>query len=67
MYQHLKVHDKMQKEFINIAAYELRTPVQPILGLSEILQSKVKDKEQLILLDVISRNAKRSKSHGKHT
>ena len=37
----------------------MRTPVQPILGLSEILQSKVKDKEQLILLDVISRNAKR--------
>ena len=59
MYEHLKVHDKMQKEFINIAAHELRTPVQPILGLSEILQSKVKDKEQLILLDVISRNAKR--------
>ena len=59
MYEQLKVHDKMQKEFINIAAHELRTPVQPILGLSEILQSKVKDKEQLILLDVISRNAKR--------
>ena len=38
--------------------HELRTPVQPILGLSEILQSKVKDKEQLILLDVISRNAR---------
>ena len=59
MYEQLKVHDKMQKEFINIAAHELRTPVQPILGLSEILQSKVKDKEQLRLLDVISRNAKR--------
>ena len=59
MYEHLKVHDRMQKEFINIAAHELRTPVQPILGLSEILQSKVKDKEQLRLLDVISRNAKR--------
>ena len=55
----LKVHDRMQKEFINIAAHELRTPVQPILGLSEILQSKVKDKEQLGLLDAISRNAKR--------
>ena len=59
MYEHLKVHDKMQKEFINIQTHELRTPVQPILGLSEILQSKVKDKEQLRLLDVISSNAKR--------
>ena len=35
----LKTNDKMQKEFINIAAHELRTPIQPILGLSQILQS----------------------------
>jgi signal transduction histidine kinase len=55
----LKVHDKMQKEFINIAAHELRTPIQPILGLSEVLQSKIKDSEQRGLVDIISRNAKR--------
>jgi len=36
--EELKVHDKMQKEFINIAAHELRTPVQPILSMSEITQ-----------------------------
>ena len=30
---------KMQREFINVAAHELRTPFQPILGLSEVLQS----------------------------
>jgi signal transduction histidine kinase len=30
----------MQKEFINMAAHELPTPIQPILGLSEVLQSK---------------------------
>ena len=29
----LKVHDRMQKEFINVAAHELRTPIQPILSL----------------------------------
>jgi signal transduction histidine kinase len=28
----LKVNDKMQKEFINIAAHELRTPIQPIIS-----------------------------------
>ena len=28
----LKLHDKMQKEFINVAAHELRTPIQPILS-----------------------------------
>jgi signal transduction histidine kinase len=35
LYEKLKVHDKMQKDFINIAAHELRTPIQPILGLTE--------------------------------
>ncbi|HKU50159.1 MAG TPA: sensor histidine kinase [Nitrososphaera sp.] len=34
----LKVHDNLQKEFINIAAHELRTPIQPIVGLCEIIQ-----------------------------
>src|SRR5919202_1508657 len=59
LYEQLKTHDKMQKEFINIAAHELRTPVQPILGLSEIVLRNTKDAEQAKLLEVISRNAKR--------
>jgi signal transduction histidine kinase len=58
LYEQLKTHDKMQKEFINIAAHELRTPVQPILGLSEIVLRN-KDAEQAKLLEVINRNAKR--------
>lgn len=37
LYEQLEEHDKMQKEFINIAAHELRTPIQPLLGLIEIL------------------------------
>jgi signal transduction histidine kinase len=49
----------MKDEFINVAAHELRTPVQPILGLSEVLRSKIKDTKQLELLDIITRNAKR--------
>lgn len=32
----LKAHSLMQKEFINIAAHELRTPAQAILGYSEL-------------------------------
>ena len=60
LYEELKVHDKMQKEFINIAAHELRTPIQPILGLSQVLQSKIKNStEYQELLDTIVRNAKR--------
>ena len=38
--EELKVHDKMQKEFINVAAHELRTPIMPIIGLSELLYNK---------------------------
>lgn len=59
LYEQLKVHDKMQKDFINIAAHELRTPIQPILGLSEAVLSKSKDETQKELLEVVVRNAKR--------
>jgi signal transduction histidine kinase len=37
MYEQLKTYDRMQKEFIDIAAHELRTPIQPILGLTVLL------------------------------
>ena len=67
--EQLKIHDKMQKEFINIAAHELRTPIQPIIGLSEVLRSKkgshsivaIESQKQMHdqYLDVIIRNAKR--------
>ena len=57
--EELKRADNMQKEFINIAAHELRNPIQPILGLSEVLYTKIKDTEQRQLLDAITRNAKR--------
>jgi signal transduction histidine kinase len=43
--EQLKVHANMQNEFINIAAHELRTPIQPILGLSETLKSEIKNNE----------------------
>jgi signal transduction histidine kinase len=57
--EQLKMQGKLQKEFINIAAHELRTPIQPILGLSEVLRSKEEDEEKRGLMDIISRNAKR--------
>jgi signal transduction histidine kinase len=63
----LKLHDKMQEEFINIAAHELRTPIQPIIGLSEVLRSRKRGEIEKVeeqiqeneLLDVIIRNAKK--------
>jgi signal transduction histidine kinase len=59
LYEQLKAYSIAQKEFINIAAHELRTPIQPILGLSEVLHDKIKDTKQMQLLDTIIRNAKR--------
>ncbi|MDN5846876.1 MAG: hypothetical protein L0H53_11450 [Candidatus Nitrosocosmicus sp.] len=35
VYARLKTHDKMQREFIDVVAHELRTPIQPIIGLTE--------------------------------
>ena len=57
--ERLKIHDKMQQEFINVAAHELRTPIQPILSITQILHSKINDSQQQELLDVVIRNAKR--------
>jgi signal transduction histidine kinase len=57
--EQLKNQEKMQEEFINVAAHELRTPIQPILGLSELLQSKEENEEKHGLIEIITRNAKR--------
>ena len=70
--EQLGAHDKLQREFINIAAHELRTPIVPILTLSEVLYSKVKERqqkehmqvereqeEQKEMLEIILRNANR--------
>src|SRR6478672_8614595 len=57
----LKNNDKMQKEFINTAAHELRTPLQPILSLSQMLKDKSKDNSQKELLDIVIKNSKKLK------
>src|SRR5215469_1927177 len=57
--EEVKLHSKMQNEFINMAAHELRTPLQPILGLSDSLRHKTTDPEQHELANVIFRNATR--------
>ncbi|HXT83990.1 MAG TPA: HAMP domain-containing sensor histidine kinase [Verrucomicrobiae bacterium] len=66
MYEELKRHDKMQQEFINITAHELRTPIQPIIGILTILKSQLKSNSSVLysndpleLIDIAQRNAKR--------
>jgi len=59
LYEQLKSHDKMKQEFMDIAAHELRTPIQPILGLAQLLKEQISDSTQIRFLDVILRNAER--------
>jgi signal transduction histidine kinase len=58
--EQLKVHDKMQKEFINVASHEIKTPTQAILGFSHLLQKHPEKKDEII--QAISRNAVRLQS-----
>jgi signal transduction histidine kinase len=68
--EQLKYRDKLKDEFINVAAHELRTPMQPILGLTEYLHfskvgpnndrnSPMTVRQEELVLDVILRNSKR--------
>lgn len=66
--KHIKIHDDMQKEFINMAAHELRNPVQSLLGFSDILRKlNIKNEENKIALqykdaiEAINRSSKRLK------
>jgi signal transduction histidine kinase len=55
--EQLKIHDKMQTEFINIASHEMKTPTQAILGYSKLIQRHPEKREEMI--QAISRNATR--------
>lgn len=72
LYRRLELQEKMEKEFVNMVAHELRTPVQPLLGMTDILMSqfeeeqeggkKNKKKEIAVTkedIEMIARNAKR--------
>jgi signal transduction histidine kinase len=59
LYEKLEAHDKMQKEFINIAAHELRTPTQAILGYSELLLQNDSGEQATYMLKSLTRNAYR--------
>ena len=61
--EQLKYKDQLKDQFINIAAHELRTPIQPILGLTELIRSRnaasAQPKQDAEFLEIIIRNAKR--------
>ena len=60
----LRESDKMQREFINIAAHELRTPIQPILGAAELMEFEFQNDSEKVEVskedvEIIIRNASR--------
>ncbi len=59
LFEKMKEVELLEKDFINIAAHELRNPIQPIIGFSELLYSKIDNDEHRRLLDEVILNAKR--------
>ena len=59
LFEKMKEVELLEKDFINIAAHELRNPIQPIIGFSELLYSKIDNHEHRRLLDEVILNAKR--------
>ena len=56
----LKKKDEAQNQFINIAAHEFRTPIQPILNAIYLLQSaNLKSEKRAQYLDIIRRNTEK--------
>jgi signal transduction histidine kinase len=56
-FEQLKGHDRMQREFINVAAHELRTPTQAIIGYSDLFYLRPESRE--LAIKAIARNAER--------
>ena len=61
LYRQLKETSQTQRQFINEAAHEIRNPIQPILGLAEVMLSNKNldpDKKEDLLRIIVS-NAKK--------
>jgi two-component system, OmpR family, sensor histidine kinase VicK len=60
LYEKVKNHDRLLNEFISMAAHELRTPIQPVLALSQHLishETVLDPKQKEEYLEIIVRNA----------
>lgn len=56
--------NESQREFINIAAHELKTPIQPIIAISEEFEPEIQKNEEYVKIshneaEIILRNARR--------
>ncbi|HZA07840.1 MAG TPA: histidine kinase dimerization/phospho-acceptor domain-containing protein, partial [Nitrososphaeraceae archaeon] len=61
-YKKVENTNAMQREFINIAAHELKTPIQPILGYAELLlQEESDDKKRHALMGIVNNSQRLQK------
>ena len=67
-YEKLKEADEMKSEFINVAAHELRTPIQPILSLVDLIRSDMKGSHtRRIIRHYLEKCKKITTTYGQHT
>jgi signal transduction histidine kinase len=59
--EQLRMHNKMQREFIDIAAHELRNPIMPIVGFAEMLEAEQEQEEQEGTIGEIEKNRNKNK------
>jgi signal transduction histidine kinase len=63
LYENIKMHNRMQSEFVNIAAHEIRTPVQPIIGMADLIEAQFNGSDKVEVtrddMALIIRNARR--------
>lgn len=59
LYEKIKNQERAEKEFINIAAHELRTPIQVVLGFAEVLVNRISTEPEQTYMQSILRNARR--------
>jgi two-component system sensor histidine kinase VicK len=59
----IEAQDRVQREFLDIAAHELRTPIQPILGMANLIEALFAEGKKVSMtkedIALIIRNAKR--------